>query len=38
MKADDPEGAIVEFAGMPKLEEEKSEWYEKHTSGATDLR
>jgi hypothetical protein len=38
LKADDPETAIEEFAGMPALEEEKSEWYGRQTSGATDWR
>jgi hypothetical protein len=38
LKADDPETAIEEFAGMPALEEEKSEWYGRKTSGATDWR
>lgn len=29
LKADDPEAAIDEFLGVPALEQEKSDWYER---------
>ena len=38
LKADDPEAAIEEFAGMPALEEEKSEWYAPRRSGDAESR
>jgi hypothetical protein len=37
LKVDDPEAAIDEFLGMPALEEEKSEWYDRSVFGVHAL-